>query len=252
MFNRPVALITGVSRKIGIGYSIALKLAANGWDIALTCFRAYDDSQPWGSSDRDLDDLKIELESLGARVFALEADLSKSHTPAYVFNAVNSEMGSIQALVMSHCRSFNTNILDTTVDEFDLHFAVNTRAVWLLIREFARQFDANFGDGRIIALTSDAIVNNIPYGASKGAMDRIVLAAAQEFRDLGITANVINPGPTDTGWINDELRAEILKSTFLTRIGTPEDCANLVNFLCSKEGGWINGQLIESNGGCEK
>ena len=65
-----------------------------------------------------------------------------------------------------------------------MHFAVNTRAVWLLVKEFAKQFEAHFGDGRIIALTSDAIVNNIPYGASKGAMDRIVLAAAEELGTL--------------------------------------------------------------------
>jgi len=252
MLNRPVALITGVSRKIGIGYAIALKLAENGWDVALTCLRAYDESQPWGSDDNDLDNLKIKLESLGARFFMIEADLSQANMPKDIFETINSEIGNVQALVMSHCRSYNSNILDTTVEEFDLHFAVNTRSVWILIREFAKQFDANFGNGRIIALTSDAIVNNIPYGASKGAMDRIVIAAAEELRDLGITANVINPGPTDTGWINDALKVEILKRTFLSRIGTSEDCANLVNFLCSKEGGWINGQLIESNGGIKK
>jgi 3-oxoacyl-[acyl-carrier protein] reductase len=252
MLNRPVALITGVSRKIGIGYAIALKLAENGWDVALTCFRPYDESQSWGSSDNDLDDLKIELESLGARVFMIEADLSQVNMPKDIFETVNSEMGNVQALVISHCRSFDSSIENTTVEEFGLHFSVNTRSVWLLIREFAKQFDANYGDGRIIALTSDAVAHNLAYGASKGAMDRIVLAAAEEFRDLGITANVINPGPTDTGWINDALRVEILKSTFLNRIGMPEDCANLVNFLCSKEGGWINGQLIESNGGLKK
>ena len=129
---------------------------------------------------------------------------------------------------------------------------MNTRASWLLIREFSKQFASGFGEGRIVALTSDAVAHNLPYGASKGAMDRIVIAAAEELRDRGITANVINPGPTDTGWMDDELKAEILKGTFLNRIGKPEDCANLVNFLCSKEGGWINGQLIESNGGGKK
>lgn len=80
-------------------------------------------------------------------------------------------------------------------------------------------------------------------------MDRIVLAAAREFRDRGITANVINPGATDTGWMSDALKAEIRAITLLNRIGMPEDVANLVAFLCSKRGGWINGQLLYSNGG---
>jgi 3-oxoacyl-[acyl-carrier protein] reductase len=76
-----------------------------------------------------------------------------------------------------------------------------------------------------------------------------VLAAARELSDLGITANVINPGPIDTGWMTEELRTEVVAATPLGRLGTPEDCANLVAFLCSPEGGWINGQLLYSNGG---
>ncbi|UAJ74554.1 SDR family oxidoreductase (plasmid) [Synechocystis sp. PCC 7339] len=80
-------------------------------------------------------------------------------------------------------------------------------------------------------------------------MDRIVLASAQEFRSLGITANVINPGATDTGWMSSDLKADMQARTLLNRVGMPQDCANLVKFLCSKEGGWINGQLLYSNGG---
>ena len=96
-------------------------------------------------------------------------------------------------------------------------------------------------------------MNNRPValitGASKGAMDRIVIAAAQEFKGKGITANVINPGATDTGWMSEELISSFKETTFAGRVGMPQDAANLVKFLCSKEGGWINGQLLYSNGG---
>ena len=107
------------------------------------------------------------------------------------------------------------------------------------------------GTGRIIAITSDHTAGNLPYGASKGAMDRILLAAASEFRSLGVTANVINPGATDTGWMTKELMADVRRTTLLGRVGIPQDCANLVRFLCSKEGGWINAQLLYSNGGIQ-
>ena len=130
-----------------------------------------------------------------------------------------------------------------------MHFAVNTRATWLLIKEFAGRFNGEPGTGRIISITSDHTAGNLPYGASKGAMDRIVLASAYEFRSKGITANVINPGATDTGWMSEDLKTEVKNITLRNRIGLPQDCANLVSFLCSKEGGWINAQLLYSDGG---
>ena len=74
-------------------------------------------------------------------------------------------------------------------------------------------------------------------------------AAARELAHLGVTANVINPGATDTGWMDEALMASVTAATPLGRVGRPEDVANLVSFLCSDEGGWINGQLLMSNGG---
>ena len=150
---------------------------------------------------------------------------------------------------MAHCQSVDSNIYNTSIESFDLHFAINARATWLLIREFGLRYQGEFGQGRILSITSDHTADNLPYGASKGAMDRIVLAAAQELKYLGITANVINPGATDTGWMTPEQINSIGSSTPLSRVGLPQDCANLVRFLCSKEGGWINAQLLSSNGG---
>jgi len=242
-------LVTGASRAIGIGVSIATELAESGWDVATTFWRRYDASMPWGSDSTEAQALSGRLESLGARTTCVEADLSLPESAARVFDAVESDLGPVTALVMSHCHSVETDILTTDVESFDLHFAVNTRATWLLVREFGQRFRGEPGAGRIISITSDHTAGNLPYGASKGAMDRIVLAAAWEFREKGITANVINPGATDTGWMSDDLMAEARRVTLAGRVGMPRDCANLVRFLCSKEGGWVNAQLLYSNGG---
>jgi len=251
LLHRPIALITGASRAIGIGAAIATALAQAGWDVAITFWRPYDASMPWGSQPEETPRLRAHLKSLGGRTTAIEADLSLIETPAHIFDAAERELGPVTALVMSHCHDVETDILTTSVESFDYHFAVNARATWLLVREFGRRFRGEPGTGRIIAITSDHTAGNLPYGASKGALDRIVLAAACEFRALGITANVINPGATDTGWMTEELMATVRRITLAGRVGLPQDCANLVRFLCSKEGGWINAQLIYSNGGLE-
>jgi 3-oxoacyl-[acyl-carrier protein] reductase len=247
--SRPLALVTGASRRKGIGAAVAMALARGGWDVATTFWPAYDATMPWGSDPADAGWLREQLVACGVRTAAVEADLSLVETPPSLFDAVEQAIGPVTALVLSHCQSVDSDILGTTVASFDLHFAVNARASWLLVREFGRRFRGARGRGRIVALTSDHVAGNLPYGASKGALDRIVIAAATEFRDLGITANVVNPGPTDTGWMTADQMAEVARQTPGGRVGLPEDCAHLVSFLCSAEGGWINGQLLHSNGG---
>jgi len=246
---RPLALITGVGRTVGIGAGIARRLAASGWDLAFTYWTPYDARMAWGSEPGATSAITDVLTQHGAASKAVEADLADPETPARVFDEVERDLGGVTALVMCHCESVDSGLLDTTVESFDRHFAVNARATWLLIREYGRRFAAAPGSGRIIALTSDHTVDNLPYGASKGALDRITLAAAHELAHLGITANVVNPGPVDTGWMTEEGRAQVLRQTPLGRLGTPQDTAHLVDFLCSPEGQWINGQLLLSNGG---
>ncbi|MET8977530.1 SDR family oxidoreductase [Streptomyces sp. NPDC004539] len=246
---RPLALLTGVGRTVGIGAGIAARLASSGWDIAFTHWTPYDDRMSWGRESGATEAIAAGLVERGAAVHAVEADLSDPESPARIFDEAVERLGTVTALVMCHCESVDSGILDTSVESFDRHFAVNTRASWLLIREFGRRFDAPYGTGRIVALTSDHTVHNLPYGASKGALDRITQAAAHELAHLGITANVVNPGPVDTGWMDDEVRAMALARTPLNRMGTPRDTAHLVDFLCSPQGQWINGQLILSNGG---
>ncbi|MER8196253.1 SDR family oxidoreductase [Streptomyces microflavus] len=254
---RPVALITGVGRSIGIGAGIARQLAASGWDIAFTYWTPYDRRMEWGAEDGAAAAIAKELEDAGARTAAIEADLTGPDAPTRIFDEAEQRLGPVTALVLSHAESVDSGLLDTTVEAFDRHFAVNTRASWLLIREYGLRFrgepgggtGAGTGTGRIVALTSDHTVGNLPYGASKGALDRITLAAAHELAHLGVTANVINPGPVDTGWMNDELREALAQGTPLGRLGTPRDTAHLVDFLCSPQGQWVNGQLLKSNGG---
>jgi 3-oxoacyl-[acyl-carrier protein] reductase len=247
--RRPVALVTGVGRTVGIGAGLARGLAETGWDLAFSYLTSYDERMTWGVQQGATAAIEAELAERGAATAAVEADLADPETPARLFDEVERRLGPVTALVMSHCESVDSSILDTTVESFDRHFAVNARATWLLVREFARRFPGPPGTGRIVALTSDHTVHNLPYGASKGALDRIVLAAARELADLGITANVINPGPIDTGWMSDEIRAAGVAATPAGRLGTPADTSNLVSFLCSERGGWINGQLLLSNGG---
>ncbi|GAB3113785.1 SDR family oxidoreductase [Streptomyces calidiresistens] len=246
---RPVALVTGVGRSVGIGAGIARRLAASGWDLALTHWTPYDARMPWGAETDAMEVITADLDRHGAAHATIEADLEDPGVPARVFDEAERRLGPVTALVMCHCESVDSDLLTTTVESFDRHFAVNARATWLLIREYGSRFRGVPGTGRIIALTSDHTVRNLPYGASKGALDRITLAATHEFAHLGVTANVINPGPVDTGWMDGETRRRCVEHTPAGRLGAPRDTAHLVDFLCSPEGGWINGQLLKSNGG---
>jgi 3-oxoacyl-[acyl-carrier protein] reductase len=129
------------------------------------------------------------------------ADLSEAGVPARLVEAA-AAAGDLRGLVLSHAEGVDSSILDTTVESWDRHFRVNARASWLLIKAFAERLPADATTevrGRIVALTSDHAAHNLPYGASKGALDRIVVAAAIELSSRGIRANVINPGPVEGG-----------------------------------------------------
>jgi 3-oxoacyl-[acyl-carrier protein] reductase len=238
--QRPIVLITGVGRQISIGTEIARQLAADGWDIAFANH----------SPERGfVEEFTLELHELGAKTFTSDTDLADPLAPETLVQAVTDQLGPVRALVASHAQSIDSSIHDTSIESFDRHFAINTRANWLLIKAFAQQYSSAPGLGRIVALTSDHTTHNLPYGASKGALDRIVIAAAGELGHRGITANLINPGPIDTGWISPELGDALRSQTALGRLGTQHDAANLVSFLLSERGGWINGQLLHSDGG---
>ena len=177
----------------------------------------------------------------------MPADLTDVRSPAAVLDAVTAALGPVTALVLSHAESVDSGLLDTSVESFDRHYQVNVRASWLLVKEYAERFPADrVGTGRIVALTSDHVVHNLPYGSSKGALDRLVVAAARELSHLRLTANVVNPGPVDTGWMSDELRARILAETPLGRGGTPRDtaCAGVVPVLAGRRLGQRAGAVL--------
>src|SRR5439155_13314594 len=153
MEQRHLALVTGASRRRGIGAAIAIRLARDGWDVATTFWRAYDDTMPWGSDPTDVGWLQDQIAARGAKTTAVEADLSLIEAPARIFDTVEQAIGPITALVLAHCHGVDSNILETTPASFDLHLAVNARASWLLVREFGRRFRTTRGRGRIIALT---------------------------------------------------------------------------------------------------
>lgn len=247
--GRPLALLTGVGREAGIGAGIARQLARQGWDLALSYWRPYDARMPWGVQEHDVGRLAGELRGLGAVVATIEADLSDPAVPARLLAQAGADR-PVRALVLSHAESVDSGLLDTDVESFDRHVAVNARASWLLVAAFAEQFpEAWHGLGRIVALTSDHTVGNMPYGASKGALDRIVVAAARELGPRGIAANALNPGPIDTGWMDAPTRAVLAAQQPWGKLGTPADVAAVVAFLLSGPGGWVNGQLLHADGG---
>jgi len=244
---RTTALVTGAGRLASIGAGIARQLAADGWDLVLSYWQDYDERMPWGSEPEDVVRLTAELEAIGARVHVLSADLQDPGVPDRLVAEAVQLAGPLQGLVLSHAESVDSGILDTSLESFERHFAVNTRSSWQLIAAFARQ--ATDDGGAIVALTSDHTAFNLPYGASKGALDRIVIAAARELGPRNISANVLNPGPVDTGWMDDAIREEVLQRQPTGRLGTPADVAGTVAFLLSPAGRWVSGQLIKADGG---
>ncbi|MCR2763745.1 SDR family oxidoreductase [Microbacterium sp. zg.B48] len=244
--SRPVALVTGVGRPQGIGAGIARALAREGWDLALSRWQPADDAIFGADAARGLEAVIADARNAGARIVDIPVDLQRTDAAASLFDAAHAELGTVSGLVLSHAWDVESGILDTTVEEFDRHVAVNARASWLLIRQFAQQADAG---GAIVALTSDHTTGNLPYGASKGALDRIVISAARELAPQGISANVLNPGPIDTGWMTDEVRATLTGMQPGGRLGAPADVAEVVAFLVSPRGRWVTGQLLSADGG---
>ncbi|ROS59207.1 3-oxoacyl-[acyl-carrier protein] reductase [Frigoribacterium sp. PhB160] len=234
--------LTGVGRAASIAHGVALALADDGWDLAIVALEPTDDVAA----------LAAEIEQRGRRALVQVGDLADPAVPERLVAEATAELGPVTALVLSHAVQSDSTILDTTLESFDRHVAVNTRAAWLLMKAFAERLPpvAELADGaRVVAMTSDHTVGNLPYGASKGALDRIVIAAARELAPLGVSSNAINPGPVDTGWMDDETRATLTAMQPTGRLGTPGDAASLVRFLLAPEGRWVTGQLIGSDGG---
>lgn len=174
--------------------------------------------------------------------------------PFHLLDVVTAELGIPAILVNNAAHSSSDGYMDLDAKTLDDHYAVNMRATFLLSVEFARRFrQSQHAMGRIINLTSGQALGPMPgelaYAATKGAISAFTLSLSAELAPLGITVNAVNPGPTDTGWMNEEIKQAILPKFPLGRIGIPGDAARLVAFLASEEAEWITGQILNSEGG---
>src|SRR5215207_1654248 len=247
-----VALVTGAIRLQGIGAAICRALAAHGADVAFSRWHPYDAAFPWSGGASEPDDLAQELITLGVRAAAIDCDLSNSGGEVRLLDETEARLGPISILVNNAAYSANDGFEQLDAATIDAHYAVNMRAAMLLAAEFARRFDADEG-GRIINITSGQGLGPMPdelaYAATKGAIEAFTRSLAPAVAPKGITVNAVNPGPTDSGWINPQLRDVLLPRFPMGRLGAPTDAARLVAWLASPDAGWVTGQVIHSEGG---
>ena len=229
------ALVTGVSRRAGIGFAIAHRLEEAGAQVFTQGWTPHDAGQPWGADE----------------TFApsIEADFADPGAPAHVVTAARKALGPLDVLVVNHARSGNGRLDELTAEHLDAFLHENVRASLLLVKAFAAQFEGD--SGRVVLITSGAhigpMTGEVAYAVSKGALVIATPTLAEELADRGITVNCINPGPTETGWGLADMDPKPRMP--FGRWGEPDDAARLVAWLCSDDGRWMTGQVIDSEGG---
>ena len=282
-----VAVVTGANH--GIGAATAVALAGQGARVFINYLRlspriyggisedeANKASEPGRAyyhkmQTKTSDEVLGAINGLGGECFSWEADLSEAVNIPKLFDKAEEIFGKVDIVVnnAAHavCDTFipadelKSNPLfinefpinPLTADSHDAHFAVNCRAAALIIKEFAQRFIARKAAwGRIVNISTDGAYSHpslVSYGASKYAVESYTRAAASELGPYGITVNVISPGAVQTGWMPAELEKSLSESYPLRRIGRPEDIADAVVFLASKQSDWITGQVLQVGGG---
>lgn len=279
-----VALVTGANSPLGIGAAIAEAVAAQGAAVFVTYLRQSPESfgiaaaaatsatSPgdalYRARNADAPDAVLRrLEELGAQVAAAGFDLAGETVPQ-LFDAVEDALGPVDVLVNNAAYAVSDTFdpaaqapLDwagRTKSVFDAeslarHFSVNTRAVALLMTEFARRHvDRDARWGRIVNISTDgadSFPGEVSYGASKAALEAYSRSAAIELARYGITVNIVAPGPIQTGWIPDDQAPSIVATIPLGRLGEPRDVADVVVFLASEQARWVTGQRLFVGGG---
>jgi 3-oxoacyl-[acyl-carrier protein] reductase len=275
-----VVLVTGGNNPYGIGAATAQAFAAQGAKVFIHYFRSC--SQAAGASEfgeafynvqqaKPPDQVLDAIRQRGGHAAAWEADLADPDAIAALFDQAENTFGSVQVLInnAAHCvpdtfvpaiqldpnsRAVDGFPLQTlTAASHDRHFAINSRAVALLIAEFARRHvERGASWGRIVNVSTDGASgfhSEVSYGASKHALESYSRAAASELGQYGITVNIVSPGPIQTGWIAPQMQAQIAKETPLDRVGRPDDVADVILLLASEQARWLTGQLLYVGGG---
>ncbi|WP_019182387.1 SDR family oxidoreductase [Microbacterium yannicii] len=275
------ALVTGVSRRRGIGFAVALQFARLGADVFIHHFQPHDVRLPWGGDD--LDAVRRELRdalAAGASFGDISADLRDAASGIVVIEAARALTGRLDILVCNHAQSGDDgSLLDMTPERLDAFWQTNARSTILLTREFAALHapapdapDARPGErverrgpfreptGRVFWMTSGQIHGpmrgEVAYAASKAVLAGLTKTVAAELLDLGIVLNTIDPGPVNTGYLDpettdrplDEIEAW-MQATPFGRYGEPADPARLIGWLATPEGAWVVGQVLTSDGG---
>ena len=228
-----VALVTGVGRRNGIGAAVCIELAKAGTDVFYTYWHQFDAENYPEAAQEDPDDLTKTLQEYGVRTASIELDLSEPSSAKMLFDLVKSELGSPDILINNAAFSTQQSLKDVTAELLDRHYAVNLRAPLLLCREFVLQGKP----GRIVNLTSgqsiDVMEGELPYTVTKAGLEMLTKQLASELKNQRILINAFDPGPTDTGWMDDEMKEEIKKSS--GKVIMPEDAAKGILALLTQD-----------------
>ncbi|MGO4398642.1 SDR family oxidoreductase [Achromobacter sp. PAB15] len=237
-----VALVTGGSR--GIGAAIVRRLARDGFAVAIN----------YAASASEADALAAEIRDAGGRALAVRADVSKAADVTALFDQVQAELGRIDVLVNSAGVLSVQPLADTTDEQFERTFDINTRGTFNTLRAAATRLADG---GRIVNVSSTTIALNLPgyaiYIGSKAAVESFTHVFSKELRGRQITVNAVAPGPVATELFlkgkSPELIEHFTKLPPLERLGQPDDIAGVVSFLAGPDSGWVNGQILRANGG---
>ena len=231
-----VAVITGVGRSAGIGAAICRHIACNGGDIFFAYWHQYDQETHSGNCQNDPADIAAKLKQLGVRAESMEIDLAEPYSAERLFKAVEDRLGTPAILVNNACHDFEVPFVELSPEILDKHYAVNVRAVTMLCKEFVKRGKA----GSIINMTSGQSLGSmgghkVPYTITKAALEMLAPQLAPDLIKLGITIHSVDPGPTDTGWMTEELKAQIRKESRRGEVNTPDDVARLILSILTQE-----------------